>query len=139
MSTTAKTPRPLPEVDRELAPFFAAAKDHRLVVQRCSGCGAFRFPPRELCSSCLTTDATWTEVSGRGEIFSFNVMHQVYHPAFADEVPYAVVVVKLAEGPKMVSNLVDCAIDEIRIGMPVEVVFERASDEITLVKFRRAS
>jgi uncharacterized OB-fold protein len=137
MSTAAKAPRPIPEVDAQLAPFFAAAKEGRLVVQRCSQCGAYRFPPRELCSGCLSTASTWVEVAGRGEIFSYNVMHQVYHPAFAAEVPYAVVVVKLAEGPKMISNLVDCPVDEIRIGMPVEVVFEPLSDTVTLPKFRR--
>lgn len=131
-------PRPLPEGDRTLAPFLAAAKDRRLVVQRCARCGTLRFPPRELCTSCLSTEVEWAEVSGRGEIFSFNVMHQVYHPAFATEVPYAVVVVKLEEGPKMISNLVDCPVDEIRIGMAVEVVFETMNDTITLPKFRRA-
>jgi uncharacterized OB-fold protein len=139
MSGEPTIPRPLPEGDRTLAPFFAAAREHRLVVQRCGGCGALRFPPRELCSGCLSIEASWVEVSGRGEIFSYNVMHQIYHPAFATEAPYAVVVVKLAEGPKMISNLVDCPLDQIAIGMPVEVVFEPASAEITLPKFRRAA
>ncbi|MCZ2111068.1 MAG: Zn-ribbon domain-containing OB-fold protein [Dehalococcoidia bacterium] len=115
---------------------MAAAKEHRLMVQRCTGCGALRFPPREICSRCLSSSAEWTNVSGRGEIFSFNVMHQVYHPAFAREVPYAVIVVKLAEGPKITSNLLDCPIDRIKIGMPVEVVFEQISDAVTLPKFR---
>jgi uncharacterized OB-fold protein len=137
MSTDAKPSRPIPQVDPQLAPFFAAAKEHRLVVQRCGGCGAHRFPPRELCSGCLATASSWVDVSGRGEIFSFNVMHQIYHPAFAAVVPYAVVVVKLAEGPKMISNLVDCPVSEIRIGMPVEVVFEAVSPDVTLPKFRR--
>ncbi len=137
MTRDVPPPRPLPEGDRALVPFFAAAKERRLVVQRCARCGTLRFPPRELCTSCLSTEIEWADVSGRGEIFSFNVMHQVYHPAFATEVPYAVVVVKLAEGPKMISNLVDCPVDEIRIGMPVEVVFETMTDEITLPKFRR--
>ena len=75
-------------------------------------------------------------VSGKGEVFSFNVMHQVYHPGFAAEVPYAVVIIKLAEGAKMISNVVGIPYDQIRIGMPVEVVFEAISDEITLPKFR---
>ena len=137
-ATSAPPAKPVPEIDAVLAPFFAAAKRRRLVVQRCTGCGALRFPPRELCSGCLATGVEWTEVSGRGEVFSFNVMHQIYHPAFAAEVPYAVVVVKLAEGPKLVSNVVDCPPHEVRIGMPVEVVFEDVSPEVTLPKFRRA-
>ncbi|TMA79037.1 MAG: Zn-ribbon domain-containing OB-fold protein [Deltaproteobacteria bacterium] len=129
--------RPIPEVSPALAPYFAAARAGRLVVQRCTGCGALRFPPRELCSVCLATEAAWQEVSGRGEIFSYYVMHQIYHPGFAAEVPYAVVVVKLEEGPKLTSNVVDCPLDEIAIGMPVEVVFEELSPEVTLPKFRR--
>jgi uncharacterized OB-fold protein len=135
MSSTA-IQRPLPNVDGELAPFLVAARENRLVVQRCEACRALRFPAREICSRCLATSATWIEVSGRGEIFSFNVMHQVYHPAFATEVPYAVVVVKLEEGPKITSNLVDCPIDRIRIGLPVEVVFRKMSDDVTLPMFR---
>jgi hypothetical protein len=77
-------------------------------------------------------------VSGRGEILSFYLMHQVYHPGFAAEVPYPVILVKLAEGPKLISNLVDCAPEEVRIGLPVEVVFEKLSDEVTIPKFRPA-
>jgi uncharacterized OB-fold protein len=127
--------RPIPTITPDMRPFYEAARRHELVVQRCSDCGAYRFPAREICSSCLSTKSDWTKVSGRGEVFSFNVMHQVYHPGFAAEVPYAVVLVKLEEGPKMNSNLVGVAPDEIRIGMPVRVVFEDAGDEVTLPKF----
>ena len=130
--------RPIPDTSGVLAPFFAAARGRRLVVQRCSGCGALRFPPRELCSACLSTAATWQEVSGRGEVFSYNVMHQVYHPGFASEVPYAVVIVRLAEGAKMLSNLVGVLPRDIRIGMPVRVVFDDITDAITLPKFAAA-
>ena len=136
--STGRAPKPVPEASGLLAPFLAAAREHRLVVQRCLGCGMLRFPPRELCTGCLSTDATWQEVSGRGEVYSYNVMHQVYHPGFAGEVPYAVVLVKLAEGPKVTSNLVDCPPSAIRIGMPVEVTFEEVAPQVTLPKFRRA-
>jgi len=134
----SSTLRPVPDTTGVLAPFFAAARAGRLVVQRCSGCGALRFPPRELCSDCLSTEATWHQVSGRGEVFSYNVMHQVYHPGFAADVPYAVVIVKLVEGPKIISNLVDCPPGVIRIGMPVIVTFEDIAPDVTLPKFRRA-
>lgn len=127
--------KPIPSVTPELEPFFAAARKHRLVVQRCLQCGTHRFPPRALCSQCLSRQADWVEVSGDGEVFSFNVMHQVYHPGFAAEVPYAVVIVRLAEGAKMISNLVGVSPAEIRIGMPVRVVFEELSDAVTLPKF----
>lgn len=126
---------PVPTITTEMRPFFEAARRHQLVLQRCKQCRAFRFPARPICSSCLSTEAEWIPVSGKGEVFSFNVMHQVYHPAFAERVPYAVVLVKLAEGPKMTSNLVGVEPYDIEIGMPVEVVFEDIDDEVTLPKF----
>jgi uncharacterized OB-fold protein len=127
--------KPIPAITPDMQPFFAAAKRHELVVQRCTQCGTHRFPAREICSNCLSRDAAWVKVSGEGEVFSYNVMHQVYHPGFASEVPYAVVVVKLKEGAKMNSNLVGVAPHDILIGMPVKVVFEDISDDVTLPKF----
>jgi uncharacterized OB-fold protein len=129
--------RPIPEITEELRPFFAAAREGRLVVQRCIGCGRRRFPPRDICSECLGREAEWVGSSGRGHLVSFNVMHQVYHPGFAAEVPYAVVLVELKEGPRITSNLVGVPANEVRIGMPVKVVFEKLSDEVTLPKFAR--
>jgi len=128
-------PRPIPTVTPELKPFFEAAQRHELAVQRCKQCGTYRFPPRAICSQCLSHEAEWARVCGEGEIFSFNVMHQVYDPAFASQVPYAVVVVKLKEGAKMISNVVGVAPHQVRIGMPVRVVFEQLSDEVTLPMF----
>lgn len=130
--------RPIPAPSAEMRPFYDGARRGELLVQRCRACGALRFPARALCSECLSIEAEWTPVSGHGEIYSFNVMHQVYHPGFAGEVPYAVVLVKLVEGPKLISNLVGVAPSDIRIGMPVRVVFEALNEEITLPKFAPA-
>ncbi len=135
MTTYAK---PIPAITRDLAPFFEAAKQHRLVVQKCTQCGHLRFPPRTICSNCLAQKAEWSEVSGVGEVFSFNVMHQIYHPGFAPEAPYAVVLVKLKEGAKMISNLTGVAPKDIKIGMPVKAVFEEVSADVTLPKFAPA-
>jgi uncharacterized OB-fold protein len=131
--------KPIPTITPEMRPFFEAAKRRQLVVQRCLDCGVHRFPAREICSACLSSRREWVPVSGRGEVFSFNVMHQVYHPGFAAEVPYAVVLVKLEEGPKMTSNLLGVAPRDIRVGMPVRVVFEDVSDEVALPKFEPAT
>jgi uncharacterized OB-fold protein len=131
--------KPLPEITPAMRPFWDAARRHELVVQRCADCGARRFPARDICSRCLSRTVEWTPVSGRGAIFSWAVMHQVYHPGFADEVPYAVVVVELEEGVRLVSNLVGCAVDAIVAGMPVEVTFEDVTAEVTLPKFRPRS
>jgi uncharacterized OB-fold protein len=133
---TADYAKPLPQVTREMAPFWEAARRHELVVQRCSACRTYRFPARDLCSRCLARESEWIRVSGRGAVFSWAVMHQVYHPGFAAEVPYAVVVVELEEGARLVSNLVDCPVAEITAGMPVEVVFDDVAPEVTLPKFR---
>jgi uncharacterized OB-fold protein len=121
-----------------MAPFWEAARRGQLVVQRCTACGTLRFPAREVCSHCLSREAEWTPVSGRGEVFSRVVMHQANHPAFAAVAPYAVVVVQLAEGVRIMSNVVDCAVGDVRIGMPVEVVFEPLDDQIALPLFRPA-
>ena len=133
MSAYAK---PLPQVTPEMKPFWDAARRHELVVQRCTGCGTHRFPARDICSRCLSRDAEWARVSGRGAVYSWAVMHQVYHPGFAGEVPYAVVVVQLEEGARLVSNLVECPPGDIRAALPVEVVFEDVTPEVTLPKFR---
>ena len=136
MSAYAK---PLPEITPAMRPFWDAAQRHELVVQRCGGCGARRFPARDVCSRCLSREATWVPVSGRGTVFTWAVMHQVYHPGFAGEVPYAVVVVELDEGARLVSNLVDCPVADVRAGMPVEVVFDDVTPDVTLPKFRPVS
>ena len=137
MNTPAEKPaKPLPQVGPDMQPFFDAAHRYELVVQQCARCQALRFPARAICSRCLSRDAAWARMSGRGTVFSFAVMHQAIHPGFAAEVPYAVVVIELEEGVRLLSNLVGCPARDIRIGMPVEVVFDDLTPEVTLPKFR---
>jgi uncharacterized OB-fold protein len=130
---------PVPAISAAMQPFFEAAREHRLVVQQCRSCGALRFPAREICTRCLARDLGWAPVTGRGTVFSYTVVHQVYHPGFADAVPYPVVIVELEEGVRMVSNLVDCPLTAIAVGMPVEVVFDELTPEVTLPRFRPLS
>ena len=133
MSSVSK---PVPAVTPEMREFFDGAKAGRLMLQKCGECGTLRFPAHESCSKCNSTKSSWVPVSGRGEVFSFNIMHQVYHPGFAAEVPYAVVVVELEEGCKFVSNLIGIKPHDIKCGMPVEVMFEKLNDEVSIPKFR---
>jgi len=91
-----------------------------------------------ICHECASDDLEWTGVSGRGTVYTWTVFHRAYHPAFVAEVPYAVVAVELEEGPKMLTNLINCPLSDIKIGMLVEVVFETMNDEISLPKFRPA-
>jgi uncharacterized OB-fold protein len=105
-------------------------------MPKCSDCGGRWFPPTQFCTHCRSKNWAWTEVSGRGKIFSFVVYHRLYHPGFADELPYAVAVIELEEGPRMLSNVVGLRPDELVCEMPVEVVFEDITDNATLPKFR---
>jgi uncharacterized OB-fold protein len=126
----------IPRVTRELKPFFDAARDHQLAVQKCDNCGTLRFPAALLCLACDSDKASWVPVSGRGEVFSFTVMHRAYHPAF--KAPYTLAVIELKEGVRMTSNVIGIEPSKVRCGMPVEVVFDRLSDEVTLPRFRPA-
>jgi uncharacterized OB-fold protein len=128
--------KPLPRPTEDSAPYWEAAQQGELRMQQCRGCGHIRFPPSLLCARCLSEHTDWVRLSGRGTVFSWIVVHQSQHPAFNADAPYNVAIVELAEGPRLHTNLVDCPHDQIRIGMPVEVVFDRVSDYVTLPKFR---
>jgi uncharacterized OB-fold protein len=121
--------------DRE---YWEACRQEKLVAQRCSGCRRLRFFPSLGCPHCGSDRASWEQLSGRGTVYSWIIVHPPVLPAFADKVPYNVAVIELAEGIRMVSSLVGCRNEEIRIGMPVAVTFEKLTDEITLPKFRPA-
>ncbi len=127
----------IPNVTPELKPFFDAARNHQLAVQKCDNCGKLRFPAAPLCLSCDSDKASWVAVSGRGQVFSFTIMHRAYHPAF--KAPYALAVIELSEGVKMTSNVIGIEPSKVKCGMPVEVVFDKLSDEVTLPRFRPAS
>jgi uncharacterized OB-fold protein len=131
-----KIDKPLPAVTEDGAPYWAACREQRLAVQRCSACGHLRFPPSVVCPKCLAFEHEWTPLSGHGTIYSFIVVHRPQHPGFFDVVPYNVAIVELEEGIRLHTNVVECANEDLRIGLPVEVVFEKQDDEITLPKFR---
>jgi uncharacterized OB-fold protein len=109
-----------------------------LLLQRCAACGEFRYPPRPLCPKCGSFDVEWVQSSGRGFVYSWVVPYHPVHPAVVNLVPYNVVLVELDEGPRVASNLLETAPNEIRAGQRVEVVFEGIGDGITLFRFRKA-
>ena len=115
--------------------FWDAAKKHELVAYKCLNCGALYSQAID-CVSCDSPRMDWVKVSGRGEVFTFCIYHQAFHPAWKDDIPYNVAYVKLDEGPLLLTNIVGCANKDIHIGMPVEVVFEDINEEITLPKFK---
>ena len=140
MNDVTAPKRPLPNPPPESQPFWNAARAHRLSFQRCQHCRKAWFPPSRLCAHCLSSEAHWEDASGRGVIFSFVVVHRVYHPYFADKVPYVVAVVELEEGPRLLTNIIDITPEDVRCGMSVDVTFEDVSADVTIPKFsaRRA-
>lgn len=127
--------KPLPKPSPESLPFWEGCGEGRLLAQRCKGCGRLRFPPKVVCPHCLAREAAWEQLSGRGSVFSYTVFRRLYHPGFAGEMPYAVALVELDEGPRILSNIVNTDPEVVHCGMRVRVRFERATDEITLPKF----
>lgn len=127
--------RPLPVVDADSAPFWAAVRDRQLRVQRCLDCDRFVFYPRALCPHCHSDRLEWAACSGRGTIYSYTVARRPAGPAFAADVPYVVVLVDLDEGVRMLSNLVTGDVESVRIGARVVVRFEDVADGVTLPMF----
>ena len=130
--------RPLPRITEDNAPFWAAARRHELRLQKCDACGRLWWPPGPVCPECLDDRITWTPVSGRGTVSIFVVFHKAWFPEFTSDLPYAVVQVELEEGPRLTANLVDVRPGEIRVGLPVTVVFDDVTPEVTIPRFRRA-
>lgn len=123
---------PLPAASAETLPWWEAAREHRLVAQKCASCGALRHPPGPICPDCTTTESTWVELSGRGTVYTYTVVHQQFVPA---DLPYVVVAVELPEGVRMVSNLVGVDAADVHIGMRVELVWEDMGPELALPRF----
>ena len=131
--------KPLPEITPVTLPFWEAAAKGKLAMQRCGDCGSWVWCPRPACVECGSGKLEWTPVSGRGKIFAFTVIREVVGRAlrgFAKDIPYVTAWIDLDEGPRICSNVVQCPIDKVAIGMNVEVIFEEAGPGIALPKFK---
>jgi len=128
----------LPQLDELNRPFWDACREGALVLQRCA-CAHIRYPIAPFCPRCLSGEYIWKPVSGRGEIYSFTVFRHAYSDAWRDRLPYVVALVKLDEGPTMISNIVAAGAEEVHVGLRVRVVFERLTEEITVPCFAKAS
>jgi hypothetical protein len=125
----------LPIPDAETEPYWAGARDGKLMLKRCRSCDRPFFYPRSHCPRCWSSDTDWIQASGRGTIYSFTVIAHHDVPPFKYWIPYVVALVELAEGPRLVTHVVGVEPAAVRVGQPVEVVFERIDDAITLPKF----
>ena len=118
------------------AEFYAHCVAGELRFQRCTDCATWRHPPRARCASCGSEQSEWALASGRGQVYSWTITHRAIDPGFADELPYAVLVVEMDEGPRLIGNLRGLVPAELVLGMPMEVVFEKVSDTVALTHFR---
>ena len=132
-------PRPAPQPDFDSAPYWTAAREGRLVVQRCQVCSNVQLYGRVQCTRCGSPEVVWEDASGRGTVYSFTVIRQQYIRPFRDMVPYVVALVDLEEGPRVMSNIVGCDPDDVSIGMAVRSSFEPVSDEASIVLFEPAT
>ncbi len=133
-----KYSKPLPQIDEESRPWWEALQRGELYVQKCRDCGDLRYYPRAQCTQCLSPRTQWVRCTGRGKVYTFTVTNQNQAAGFREALPYVMAYVELDEGLKMLTNLIDCRPEEVKIGMPVEVVFEAATPEVTFAKFRPA-
>jgi uncharacterized protein len=134
--SAAAPSRPLPDMRNAGRQFWAAAAAGDLLVPHCKACQKNFWHPRPLCPHCGSDQVDWVKGSGKGSVHTFTVIRQSGDAFFKGKVPYAVAMVELDEGPRMMSNLVDCAVDDIKIGMRVEVLFEAAGEGIAIPLFR---
>lgn len=127
--------KPLPTLGDDNLPFWQATKKKELHMQQCMDCKHIRYPINHVCPKCLSEKTEWKKLSGRGEVFSYIVFHQVYHAGFAKDVPYNVAMIQLEEGPRMISNVVGTPVDQVKVGDKVEVVFDPVTEDVTIPRF----
>ncbi|MFC1859546.1 Zn-ribbon domain-containing OB-fold protein [Thermodesulfobacteriota bacterium] len=135
MSLSDQT-KPLPQPTKYSTFYWEAAGRHELWVQRCTDCQTHRHYPRPCCPKCLSPRLEWVQAAGTGTVYAFSVVFRPLSRAFLEDVPYVFALVDLDENVRMVSIIIDCAPEEVYIGMPVEVVFEDVAPQVALSRFR---
>jgi uncharacterized OB-fold protein len=134
MSTALPTPSPA--ISPETEEFWAATTQGKLLLRRCDECQTIIWYPRPFCPACGSLKTSWTEASGRGTVYTFTVVHRSGVPGYREALPYVVAYVELAEGPRILTNIVDCEPDQVKVGMGVRVVFNDTGQGSALYRFR---
>lgn len=128
--------RPVPAIQPWSNPYWQAAREETLRIQRCQSCSKHLFYPRLVCPHCFSENLEWVEASGRGKVYTYSVVHNNPPSNFADQVPFVIAVVELDEGVRLMTNIVGCDPDQVRCDMAVEVTFHKLTDEVTLPVFK---
>jgi len=125
----------LPSPDDTTKPWWDACNEGRLLIMRCGDCGKAYFYPRPFCPYCWSDNVDWEEASGRATLYTWSIVYQNDLPPFPEKIPYCAAIVDLAEGPRMMTNVVDCDFDALTIGMDLQVKFHQHSEEFTIPVF----
>ncbi|MHB8170987.1 MAG: Zn-ribbon domain-containing OB-fold protein [Thermincolia bacterium] len=134
MSSAKTTPVPVPRP--ETVKFWEGCKEGEFRLQKCDDCGKVIFYPRAICTGCMSHNLSWIKSSGQGEVYTYSIHYRGATPAF--QTPYVVALVDLAEGVRVMTNIVGCDVNDVKIGMKVKVIFEPLTEEISLPKFQPA-
>ena len=130
--------KPLPTPDADTATFWRGLREGALLLQHCAGCGHVQYYQQAICRACGSENIEHRPASGRGKVHSFSVVHRAPGPAFKGDVPYAVILVELEEGPRMISTFTGGPPENVTFDMDVVLSLEKVSEEITLPRFRKA-
>lgn len=125
---------PTPTADTR--PYWDGLRQGKLMLQRCAECGKVRHYPRPVCDACWSMNCTWIEASGRGTVHSWTITHYAFHPGYKGDLPILLLTVDLSEGMRMNAPARSIAPDAVTVGMPVEVAYEAATDDLTLPVFK---
>ncbi len=117
-------------------PYWAACRKHQLLIQRCSACGHYQFYPRTFCTECMQREPEWVQASGRGTVETWTIVRRPVSEAYAADTPYVIALIRLDEGPVMMSQVSDCDPEGVHSGMRVEVIFKDWGDEVSLPVFK---
>jgi uncharacterized OB-fold protein len=128
----------LPTPEGDTVEFWEATKDGRLLIKHCTDCGKYSYYPRPFCPHCWSQHVEWHEACGEGTLYTWSVIYSNDQPIFRDRVPYVAAIVDLAEGPRMMTNVVDCPFEELSVGMALKVTFMPISDDFTIPVFVKA-
>lgn len=137
MSEHVRLPAPVPPISPDTEPFWAGTLQDQLLLPRCLTCARYIWYPKQFCSVCMSTRVEWVPASGRGEVYSFTVMRSARSAGpYGEALPYVLAFVTLEEGPTIMTNITGTPVDDVEIGMPVQVEFHRADDTAALPRFR---
>ena len=137
-SRVARVRFDLPTPDDATRPFWDAARDGRFLIKRCRACGRGHYYPRPFCPHCWSGDVEWEQASGRATLYTWSVVRQNDLPPWPERVPYVAAVVDLEEGPRAMTDIVDCDVETLRVDLPLQVAFREVGDDVTVPMFRPA-